>query len=401
MPVYVWKGKTRAGEERTGEIEAVNPDQVKALLRRQQITASEVKAKRKGISLAFMGGGVKPEEIVIFTRQFSTMIDAGLPLVQCIQILERQAVNPIFKGMLRDIRQNVEGGTTFAEALKKHPKVFDDLYANMVAAGEAGGILDIILHRLAGYMEKSQKLKRQIKGAMFYPAAIVMVSIVITTFLLVFVIPKFASVFEEMGQKLPPLTQMVLNLSKLLKKVLPIAAPGLIAAGIGGKKYYDTPKGKAVFDKLILKAPILGDLIQKVAVAKFTRTLGTLLSSGVSIIEGLNITAKTAGNKVVEEAVLSVIDHIKAGETIAAPLSQKKVFPPMVVQMIEVGENTGAVDAMLGKIADFYDDEVDASVSSLTSLLEPIIMVVLGAVIGGLVIAMFLPIFNIASLAGG
>lgn len=401
MPVFVWKGKTRAGEERTGEIEAVNPDQVKALLRRQQITASEVKAKRKKMGLAFLGGGVKPEEIVIFTRQFSTMIDAGLPLVQCIQILERQAVNPIFKGMLRDIRQNVEGGTTFAEALRKHTKVFDDLYVNMVAAGEAGGILDIILHRLAGYMEKAQKLKRQIKGAMFYPAAIVMVSIVITTFLLVFVIPKFASVFAEMGQKLPPLTQMVLNLSKLLKKVLPFAVPGLIAAGIGGKKYYETPNGRRVFDKLVLKLPILGDLVQKVAVAKFTRTLGTLLSSGVGIIEGLNITARTAGNKVVEEAVLSVIDHIKAGETIAAPLSQKKVFPPMVVQMIEVGENTGAVDAMLGKIADFYDDEVDASVSSLTSLLEPIIMVVLGAVIGGLVIAMFLPIFNIASLAGG
>ncbi len=400
MPVYVWKGKTRAGEDRNGEIEADSQDQVKALLRRQNIIASQVKSKPKDLNIALFGGGVKPEEMVIFTRQFSTMIDAGLPLVQCLRILERQSVNPAFKKIIRECRMSVEGGTTYAEALRKHPKVFDNLYVNMVEAGETGGILDIILHRLAGYMEKAQKLKREIKGAMFYPVSIVLVSIVITIFLLVFVIPKFASVFSDMGQELPGLTQMVINLSDMMKRYLPFGAPVLIALGIGGKKYYDTDKGRRIFDKLILKLPVLGELVQKVSVAKFTRTLGTLLSSGVSIIDALEITAKTAGNKVVEESVLDVIDNIKAGETIAGPLSQKKVFPPMVVQMIEIGENTGAVDIMLNKIADFYDEEVDAAVAALTSLLEPIIMVVLGAVIGGLVIAMFLPIFNIASLAG-
>lgn len=400
MAVYVWKGKTRAGEDRSGEVEAETLDQVKALLRRQNITDAKVKAKPKEISLTLFGGAVKSEEVVVFTRQFSTMIDAGLPLVQCLQILERQAVNPAFRKIIRDTRLNVEGGATFAESLRKHTKVFDDLYVNMVEAGEAGGILDIILHRLAGYMEKAQKLKREIKGAMFYPVSIVVVSIVITIFLLVFVIPKFASVFTEMGQELPKLTQMVIDLSNLMKKYLPFGMPVLIGLGIGGKKYYETEKGRKLFDSLILKLPIIGELVQKVSVAKFTRTLGTLLSSGVTIIEALNITARTSGNKVVEESVLGIVDNIRAGDTIAGPLSQKKVFPPMVVQMIEIGESTGALDAMLTKIADFYDDEVDAAVAALTSLLEPIIMVVLGAVIGGLVIAMFLPIFNIASLTG-
>jgi type IV pilus assembly protein PilC len=400
MPVFVWQGKTRQGEDRSGEIEAESQDQVRALLRRQNITPSKVKAKPKEINLAIFGSGVKPEEIVIFTRQMSTMIDAGLPLVQSLQILERQAVNPIFRKTVREIRTNVEGGITFADALRKHPKIFDDLFVNMCEAGEAGGILDIILSRLAGYMEKAQKLKREVKGAMFYPAAIVAVSVLITTFLLVFVIPKFASVFTDMGQELPGLTQMVIDLSDLMKKYLPYGVPVLIVLGIAGKKYYDTEKGRRLFDSIILKLPVMGELVQKVSVAKFTRTLGTLLSSGVPIIEALNITARTSGNKIVEESVLGVIDNIKAGDTIAGPLSQKKVFPPMVVQMIEIGESTGALDGMLSKIADFYDEEVDAAVSALTSMLEPMIMVVLGAVIGGLVIAMFLPIFDIASLAG-
>ena len=400
MAVYLWKGTTRAGEDRSGEIEAENQEQVKAVLRRQKITTSRIKTKPKEINLAIFGGGVKSEEIVVFTRQLSTMIDAGLPLVQGLEILEKQAVNPIFRRILREIRTNVEGGTTFAEALAKHPKVFDNLFVNMVEAGEAGGIMDIILHRLATYMEKSLKLKREIKGAMFYPASICLVSVVITAFLLVFVIPKFASVFVEMGQELPGLTQFVIDLSDMAIGLMPIAVPLLIGLGIGGYKFYETDNGRRIFDTIVLKLPIVGVLIQKVSVAKFTRTLGTLLSSGVNIIEALTITAKTSGNKVVEIAILDIIDDIKAGDTIAGPLKQKKVFPAMVVQMIEIGESTGAVDAMLAKIAEFYDEEVDASVAALTSLLEPMIMVVLGAVIGGLVIAMFLPIFDIASLAG-
>ena len=400
MAVFVYTGRTRGGQSLTGEMEANNREAVVAKLRSQQIIATSVRAKARDITIPGFGSGVGEKDIVVFTRQFATMIDAGLPLVQCLEILASQQENKIFKKTLMEIRQSVEGGSTFAAALKHHPKVFTSLYANMVEAGEAGGILDTILNRLAQYMEKAMALKKRVKSAMVYPSTIVSVAVVVVIFLLIFVIPTFKSMFEGFGATLPLPTQIVLGLSNFVRAYF-LYGVALIVGGVFALKWwYGTTGGKWAVDSFLLKTPVFGILIRKVAVAKFTRTLGTLISSGVAILDGLDITARTAGNKVVEAAVLKTRASISEGKTIAEPLKASGVFPPMVVQMIAVGEQTGALDAMLSKIADFYDEEVDNAVTNLTSLLEPMLMVFLGVVIGGVVIAMYLPIFKLVSVVG-
>ncbi|HSC71577.1 MAG TPA: type II secretion system F family protein, partial [Candidatus Methylomirabilis sp.] len=387
MAVFVYSGRTRGGQSLTGEMEAANREAVVAKLRSQQIIATSVRAKAKDITIPGFGSGVGEKDIVVFTRQFATMIDAGLPLVQCLEILASQQENKIFKKTLMEIRQSVEGGSTFAAALKQHPKVFTSLYANMVEAGEAGGILDTILNRLAQYMEKAMALKKRVKSAMVYPSTIVTVAVVVVIFLLIFVIPTFKAMFEGFGATLPLPTQFVLGLSNFVRAYFLYGVALTGGAVFALRWWYGTTGGKWAIDSFLLKTPIFGILIRKVAVAKFTRTLGTLISSGVAILDGLDITARTAGNKVVEAAVLKTRASISEGKTIAEPLKASGVFPPMVVQMIAVGEQTGALDAMLSKIADFYDEEVDNAVTNLTSLLEPMLMVFLGVVIGGVVIA--------------
>jgi type IV pilus assembly protein PilC len=399
MPIFTYSGRTRGGQTIAGEMEAQNREAVIAKLRSQQIIATAVKAKARDINISF-GSGVTEKDIVIFTRQFATMIDAGLPLVQCLEILSTQNENATFKKALSQIRQAVEGGSTFAAALKNHPKIFTGLYANMVEAGEAGGILDTILNRLAQYMEKAMALKGKVKSAMIYPSTIISVAVTVVVFLLIFVIPTFKSMFEGFGATLPLPTQIVLECSRLMIAYSIYILVVVAAAIIGLKMWYKTNAGKTTVDALLLKSPVFGILIRKVAVAKFTRTLGTLISSGVAILDGLDITARTAGNKIVEAAVLKTRASIAEGKTIADPLRESGVFPPMVVQMIAVGEQTGALDAMLGKIADFYDEEVDQAVANLTSLLEPMLMVFLGIIIGGVVIAMYLPIFKLVSVVG-
>lgn len=399
MPVFVYTGRTRAGQTVNGEMEAATREAVVAKLRSQQVIATNVKTKSKELSFSF-GGKVTEKDIVIFTRQFATMIDAGLPLVQCLEILSTQNENKTFKVALAQIRQSVEGGATFAAALRNHPKVFTSLYANMVEAGEAGGILDTILNRLAQYMEKAMGLKSKVKSAMVYPSTIISVAVTVVVFLLIFVIPTFKSMFEGFGATLPLPTQIVLEASNYMRAYfihLAVVIAGIIFAL---KSYYKTVAGKTMIDGLVLKAPVFGVLIRKVAVAKFTRTLGTLISSGVAILDGLDITARTAGNKIVENAIFKTRSSISEGKTIADPLRESGVFPPMVVQMIAVGEQTGALDSMLSKIADFYDDEVDTAVNNLTALLEPMLMVFLGIIIGGVVIAMYLPIFKLVSVVG-
>jgi type IV pilus assembly protein PilC len=361
---------------------------------------TSVQQKSKGFSMPGFGGKVTDKDIVIFTRQFATMIDAGLPLVQCLEILSAQCESPILAKAIGEIRGDVEGGSTYADALRKHPKVFDDLYVNMVAAGEAGGILDTILNRLAKHMEKTMKLKKQIKSAMVYPITIMGVAVVVIGVLLVFVIPIFAKMFTDFGGTLPELTQIVIGLSYFMQSNIIYIVAGCFGLSYAFKKYYKTPKGRFVVDTIALKLPVIGDLIRKASVSKFTRTLGTLISSGVPILEGLGIVAKTSGNKVIELALMNARQSISEGKTISDPLGKEKVFPPMVVQMIAVGETTGALDAMLSKIADFYDDEVDAAVTALTSLLEPMLMVFLGITVGTIVIAMYLPIFKMASVVG-
>ncbi len=400
MAVFVYTGRTRGGQTITGEIDAPTREAVVAKLRSQQIVATAVRTKPRDITIPGFGGGVGEKEIVIFTRQFATMIDAGLPLVQCLEILASQQENKVFKKALTEIRQSVEGGLTFAAALKQHPKIFTSLYANMVEAGEAGGILDTILNRLAVYMEKAMALKKKVKSAMIYPSTIVTVAVAVVIFLLVFVIPTFKAMFEGFGATLPLPTLIVLELSRIVRSYFLVGIGAVVAMVIGLRWWYGTPSGRLAIDTFLLKTPVFGVLIRKVAVAKFTRTLGTLISSGVAILDGLDITARTAGNKVVEQAVLRTRASIAEGKTIAEPLKASGVFPPMVVQMIAVGEQTGALDAMLGKIADFYDDEVDTAVTNLTALLEPMLMVFLGIVIGGVVIAMYLPIFKLVTVVG-
>jgi type IV pilus assembly protein PilC len=397
MPVYKWEAKAKNGQVKKGELEADNEAAVNNFLRRQQMTPVKVKAKPKDIVL-FGGGGKKvtQKDIVIFVRQFSTMIDAGLPLVQCLDILGSQQPNPTFKKVILQVKDDVEGGSTFADALKKHPKVFDTLFVNLVAAGEIGGILDTILNRLADYIEKTEKLKTKVKSAMVYPLSICVVAVFITAGLLMFVIPIFEKMFSDMGGTLPLPTAIVIAMSDFLIAYWYAIFGGMYAAFIGFKKYYASKKGRAVCDRLFLKLPVAGDIIRKNSVCKFCSTMGTMLSSGVPILDALDITSKTAGNVVIEEALIETRNAISEGKTIVEPLEKTKVFPSMVIQMIAVGEATGAMDAMLNKIAEFYGDEVDTAVDGLTALMEPAIMVVLGGLVGGLIIAMYLPIFSMA-----
>ena len=400
MPLYIWKGKNSYGETRKGEVEA--PDQAAALgyVKRMRITNPVIKPKPKDLfeNITFFQPGVTGKEVVVFTRQLSTMIDAGLPLVQCIEILAKQQDNPTFKRVLLNIQSDVESGMTFADSMRKHPKVFDALFTNMIEAGETGGILDTILSRLAVFMEKSMALKKKIKGAMTYPAICLAISILILVIILVFVIPVFSEMFASFGSALPLPTQIVVNMSNMVKSNFIFFIIGLFALVFGLKKIYSTEKGRFSIDAMSLKAPVAGILIRKVAVAKFTRTLGTMLQSGVPILEALQVVGKTAGNKIIERAVFRVADSIAEGRPIAEPLEESGVFPNMVVQMINVGESVGALDTMLEKIADFYDEEVDQAVENLTAMLEPFMMVFLGGMIGGLVVAMYLPIFKIASV---
>ena len=401
MPKFTWEARTKAGAQQKGVMEASNESMVEAQLKKYGFTGISVKAEKVGFKFGGGGGKVDTKDLVVFTRQFATMIDSGLPLVQCLDILASQQLNKSFKSALQNIKESVESGSTFADALAKHPKIFDQLYVNLIAAGEVGGILDTILNRLAAYIEKALKLKKQVKGAMVYPATIISIAVVVIGVILVFVIPTFAKMFADFGGELPGPTKVVIALSNFIVKYIIVIIAAIIAAISGFKKYYATTNGRKVIDRLALKAPIFGPLIRKVAVAKFTRTLGTMISSGVPIMDGLEIVAKTAGNKVIEEAIYKVRQAISEGKTIAEPLGECGVFPPMVVQMIAVGEATGAMDAMLNKIADFYDDEVDEAVSAMTAMMEPMLMVFLGTAVGGLVIAMYLPIFKLAGTVGG
>jgi type IV pilus assembly protein PilC len=403
MPKYVWEGKTRAGGNLNGEIEAPNEAFVLAQLRRQQIVPVKVKPKAKDLGFKLPGfrAKVSQKELAIFTRQFATMIDAGLPLVQCLDILGMQQENQAFKSVILKVKEDVESGSTFADALTKHPKVFDELFVNLVAAGEVGGILDTILSRLAAHIEKAMKLAKKIKGAMVYPSTIIAVAIIVTVVLLLYVIPIFGKMFQDFGQALPAPTQFVLGLSDFTRKYFLLVIV-VIAALVAALRWYrNRESGRRNIDALLLKLPVVGSLLQRISVARFSRTLGTMVSSGVPILEGMDIVAKSAGNKVIEEAIVKARMSISEGKTIADPLAEAKVFPLMVTQMVAVGEATGALDTMLNKIADFYDDEVDAAVEALTALLEPMLMIFLGVVIGGLVVAMYLPIFKLAGVVGG
>jgi type IV pilus assembly protein PilC len=402
MPVYKWVAETRKGRTLKGELEAANEKIAQIQLKRRNLTIKKIKLKPKDVfeNIAFLQPKITSKDIVIFTRQFSTMIDAGLPLVQGLNILAEQTENKTFKIVLEQINKDVEGGSSLAEALKKHPKVFDNLFVNLVAAGELGGILDTILQRLANYIEKAEKLKSQIKGALTYPIVVVAIAILVISVILIFVIPVFEDMFSGMGAALPAPTQLVVNMSRFLKGNIHYLIGLFIVAGFLFKKYRNSTGGRKTTDALALKLPVFGPLLKKVAVARFTRTLGTMISSGVPILDALEIVAKTSGNVVLEEVIFEVRSSIAEGQTIAEPLAEAEIFPSMVVQMISVGEATGALDNMLGKIADFYDDEVDAAVDALTSMLEPLLMLFLGGSIGGLVIAMYLPIFKMAAAMG-
>jgi type IV pilus assembly protein PilC len=406
MAVYRWQGISPRGEVLTGEMEAPTRDAVLVRLRSQRIQPVPAKIKEKGkgfgkeLTIPGFGDSISHRDIVIFTRQLATMIDAGLPIVQCLDVLAAQSPNKRFRGVIRDLKEQVEAGSTFTDALRKHSKQFDDLFVNMVAAGEVGGILDNILHRLAAYMEKAMKLKSKIKGAMIYPITIITVAVGVTAVLLIFVIPVFAELFGSFGQELPAPTQFVINLSNFTIAYAKYIVGVVILAGIASRQAYKTEGGRLAFDQLFLQLPVFGDLIRKSSVARFTRTLSTLVSSGVPILDALAITARTSGNKVVERAILQTRVSISEGKTIAEPLAHSKVFPPMVCQMIAVGETTGALDSMLQKIADFYEEEVDNAVANLTALMEPLVILFLGVIIGGLVVSMYLPIFKLGSVIG-
>ena len=397
MPAYVWKGKTRDGKAVSGERVADSKEAVMALLRRDQILVSSVKEKGKEMAIPKFGGGVSAKSLAVFVRQFSVMIDAGLPLVQCLEILGTQQDNKTFAKILQQTRMDVEGGASLADAMRKHPKAFDELYVNMIAAGEAGGILDTILKRLATYIEKAVKLKGQVKGAMVYPVAVISIAAIVIAVIMWKVIPTFASMFEGLGAQLPLPTRIVIAISNWFVRLLPFIVIGIILFVIFFKRYYATHGGRRVIDRIVLKLPILGVLMQKIAVARFCRTLATLVSSGVPILDGLEITARTSGNAIIEDAIMAVRKGVEGGLTIAQPLKDSGVFPPMVVQMIGVGEQTGALDAMLSKIADFYEEEVDQAVANLLTLMEPVMILFLGTTVGGIVIAMYLPLFDLIS----
>ncbi len=397
LPVWVWEGKTKSGEVKKGEVEAADEASVQQRLRAMALTNVKIKKKPIQISLKLPGfSGIGQKDIVIFTRQFATMIDAGLPLVQCLDILSSQLDNMKFREVLVKVKTKVESGSTLADALGDHPKVFDTLYVQLVAAGEIGGILDTILNRLAQYIEKNEKLKSKVKSAMVYPSVVLVVAVGVTVVLLLFVTPTFEKMFKDFGGAMPAPTQIVIDLSKWLQRNIGYLIITIIAAVVAFRAWIQWPKGRVQWDSFVIRTPIFGPLVRKVAVARFTRTLGTMISSGVPILDALEVVAKTAGNAVVERAIRYTKEKISEGKTIVQPLAESKVFPPMVVQMIGVGEATGAMDQMLTKIADFYDDEVDAAVAALTSLIEPVMMVFLGGVVGGFLIAMYLPIFSIA-----
>ncbi|MBW1734573.1 MAG: type II secretion system F family protein [Deltaproteobacteria bacterium] len=402
MPIYKWVAETKRGKVIKGELEAVDEKSAELQLKRRNLKMKKIKQKPKDMfeNVSFMQPKVTKKDIVIFTRQFSTMIDAGLPLVQGLTILADQTENKTFKRILREVVKDVEGGSSLAEALKKHPQVFDSLFVNLVAAGEVGGILDIILQRLAGYIEKLEKLKSRIKGAMTYPMVVVSIAILVIAVIMIFVIPVFQEMFASFGKALPVPTQIVVAMSEFTKNNILYIVGAFALIVFLFKKYRGTRSGRKVTDTLALKLPIVGPLLKKVAVARFSRTLGTMITSGVPIITALEIVAKTSGNVVLEEVILEVRSSIAEGQPIAEPLSENDIFPNMVVQMIAVGEATGALDTMLQKIADFYDDEVDTAVEAMTSMLEPLLMVFLGGSIGGLVIAMYLPIFGMAAAMG-
>jgi type IV pilus assembly protein PilC len=393
MPAFTYTARALNGDLRTATIDAPSRDEVVAQLRRQRLNVVKID-EAQAANKKKAGGKIKMRDIVIFTRQFSTMINAGLPLVQALDILAKQSENKALKDVTRAVVFDVESGHTVADALKKHPKAFSDLYVNMVAAGEAGGILDTILMRLATFMEKNDALVRKVKGAMIYPGVITTVAAGAIIILLVFVIPTFEKMFASVGMALPLPTRVVIGASQFLQNYWWAVIVAIVAAGFSLKKYYATPDGKLAIDKMLLKAPVLGDVLRKSAVSRFTRTLGTLIGSGVSILDGLEITAKTAGNRVIQDAIMESRTSIAGGETISAPLQKSQVFPPMVISMIAVGEQTGGLDEMLSKIADFYDEEVDAAVSGLLALMEPVMIVFLGVVVGGMVVAMYLPIFD-------
>jgi len=393
MPTFAYSARSLNGEILTGEIELPSRDEVMGYLNRQRLRPISINAKAKDINIT-IGTGIKTREVVIFTRQFATMINSGLPLVQSLTILAEQTENKFFRKVISQVLLDIQAGQTLADALRKHPKVFTELYVNMVAAGEAGGILDVILMRLAMFLEKNDALARKIKGAMVYPAVMLVVVVLCTTVLLWKVVPVFAGMFTGAGLALPLPTRIVLAISNFLQHFMWLVVLVVIAVVVGIRQYYKTDTGKLQLDALMLKLPVLGNLLRKSAVSRFTRTLGTLVSSGVSILDGLQITARTAGNRVVHDAVMKSRASIAGGATISEPLKESGVFPPMVVQMINVGEQTGGLDEMLTKIADFYDDEVDAAVTALTSILEPIMIVVMVVVIGGIVVAMYLPMFD-------
>jgi type IV pilus assembly protein PilC len=400
MPTYIWKGKNSYGENRKGEIEAPDLASATSQVKRLRIATPIVKEKPKDLfeNISFLKPNVTGKDIVIFTRQLSTMIDAGLPLVQGLEILEKQQSNKTFKEALGEIRLDVEAGSTLADAMRKKPKIFDNLFTNMIEAGETGGILDTILSRLAGFMEKSMTLKKKIKGALTYPVICLAISVLILAVILIFVVPVFSQMFEDFGSSLPLPTQIVVDMSEFFKNNTFYLIIAGIALFMGVKKIYSTERGQIIIDRGLLNAPVVGTLLRRVAVSKFTRTLSTMLQSGVPILEALQVVARTAGNKVIETAVFRVGDAIAEGRPLADPLEETGVFPNMVVQMINVGESVGALDTMLEKIADFYDEEVDQAVENLTAMIEPFMMVFLGGMIGGLVVAMYLPIFKIASV---
>jgi type IV pilus assembly protein PilC len=397
VPVWKWTGKTRQGETRRGEMEASDKEAVRARLQQMGIEPGRVNRKFAEINLRIPGiGGVGTKDLLVFTRQFSVMIDAGLPLVQALDIIGTQADNPAFRVVLMAVKSKVESGSTFADALADHPKVFDELFVQLVRAGEIGGILDTILNRLGAYLEKNEKLKRRLRGAMVYPSIVLTVAVGVTVVLLAYVTPTFEKMFKDFGGAMPGPTQFLIDLSHGLRNNWYLFVGIPLAAVIGFQVFIRDPRGRKAWDKFILKLPVFGPLIRKVAVARFTRTLGTLLSSGVPILDAMEIVAKSAGNRTIEAAILFVRARISEGKNIAGPLADTRVFPPMVVQMIGVGEATGAMDAMLNKVADFYDDEVDVAIAALTSMIEPVLMVFLGGVVGGFLIAMYLPIFSIA-----
>ena len=402
MPIFIWEGTTKKNEVKKGEMEAADEVTVRGLLRRQGFKSIEVKVKAKDISeyLPFLKGKVKEKNVVVFCRVFSTMINAGLPLIQCLDLLAQQEQNKNFAKIIRSIKEDIEGGTSLTNALKKYPQIFDELFVNLIAAGEAGGMLDVILERLSNYMEKALRLKRKVKGAMTYPIAVLVIAVAVVALLLLKVIPVFKKMFEGFGGQLPGPTQFLITASEFTQHYFLYIVALFVVIYIALARFYKTEKGRWVIDSLLLKAPVFGMLLKKVAVSKFSRTLSTMMTSGVPILEGLTIVSKTSGNVVVEKALLKTRQSITEGRSIAEPLAETDLFPPMVIQMISVGEATGALDSMLNKIANFYDEEIDVAVDSMTALLEPVMMVFLGGIVGGMIIAMYLPIFKLASVVG-